>query len=128
MVCLRAGKHARFRINRKFCPFSLVKPPFWGYNQRNFHSKEHPPWEYAPGGAPSNASFADFACDALILEALPCGVFLTGMQLDYTGECRPGETLSILTSRTPEGGFVKGVDGNGKTRFETQLIFGNVLA
>lgn len=78
-------------------------------------------------GHVNNTRYADFACDALGLESLPKSRFLSQMQLDYTRECRPGELLSLLAMEAPEGSYVKGVDEDGKTRFETAMIFGDVL-
>ncbi len=77
-------------------------------------------------GHVNNTRYADFACDALEMHRREPGVFLSSMQLGYTAECRPGETISLLTGRDGEAFCVKGVDAAGKARFEAELIFGKV--
>lgn len=79
-------------------------------------------------GHVNNTRYADFACDALEEEMVRPGSFPRAMQLDYTGECRVGEELELLAGGEAGERFVKGVDEAGKTRFEAELIFGNVLA
>lgn len=75
-------------------------------------------------GHVNNTRYADFACDALNMERLPEDVFVQSMQLGYTAECRPGETLVLLTAGDGEEYFVKGMDDNGKDRFQVRLTFG----
>ena len=75
-------------------------------------------------GHVNNTRYADFACDAIGAERLPAGAFVSSMQLGYTAECRPGEVIDLLTARGEQTHFVHGVDENGKSRFDVQLILG----
>ena len=78
-------------------------------------------------GHVNNTRYADFACDALEMEKLGPGRFLSEMQIGYLAECRPGEELRLLTGRDGDVRFVQGMDESGKSRFEASLIFGEVL-
>lgn len=79
-------------------------------------------------GHVNNTRYADFACDAIRADQLPEGVFVASMQLGYSAECRPGETISMLAGRQDQTWFVHGVDENGKTRFDAQLILGQDIS
>ena len=78
-------------------------------------------------GHVNNTRYADFACDALDMDALEQGRFLAEMQLGYLAECRPGELLSIQTGERGERRYVRGLDKDGKSRFEAELFFGETL-
>lgn len=75
-------------------------------------------------GHVNNTRYADFACDAVGMETLPEDRYLAEMQIGYLAECRPGEALSIQTSGQGDSRFVRGVDAQGKSRFESALLFG----
>lgn len=77
-------------------------------------------------GHVNNTRYADFACDALGMEQLPEGVFLSSMQLGYTAECRAGEEVTLLKSGSGLDYFVKGVDDDGKARFEVHVAFRSI--
>lgn len=74
-------------------------------------------------GHVNNTRYADFACDALEMDKLPPDRFLSAMQLGYTAECRAGEEIALMLGEADGAHFVKGVDREGKGRFEVQLIF-----
>lgn len=78
-------------------------------------------------GHVNNTRYADFACDAIRADLLPEGTFVSQMQLGYSAECRPGEVIDLLTARQGEMCFVHGVDETGKSRFDVQLILGQVI-
>ena len=78
-------------------------------------------------GHVNNVRYADFACDALEMERLGPGRFLSSMQIGYLAECRPGEELLLWTKEQDGTHFVQGMDEGGKSRFEAALIFGEVL-
>ena len=78
-------------------------------------------------GHVNNTRYADFACDALEMEHLGPGRFLSSMQIGYLAECRPGEELLLWTKEQDGAHFVQGMDEGGKSRFEAALIFGEVL-
>ncbi len=75
-------------------------------------------------GHVNNTRYADFACDALEMEKLPGDRFLAELQIGYLAECRPGEVLSIQAGGQGDSRFVRGVDLEGKPRFESALFFG----
>ena len=75
-------------------------------------------------GHVNNTRYADFACDAVGMECLSQDRYLAEMQIGYLAECRPGEVLTIQTSGLGDSRFVRGVDGAGKSRFESALLFG----
>ena len=71
----------------------------------------------------NNNRYADFACDALQAHTMP-HAYVRQMQLGYTAECRPGEVIDLLVGGAGEERFVRGVDENGKTRFDVALKLG----
>ena len=72
----------------------------------------------------NNTRYADFTCDALRLETLDSGLFVSELQLDYTAECRPGEELTILSGELDGRMYVQGLDPEGKSRFDALLGYG----
>lgn len=72
-------------------------------------------------GHVNNSKYADFACDALCMESLGEGRYVSGLQLGYLAECRPGETVDILTGAAEGTYFAHGVGGEGKARFDAAL-------
>ena len=78
-------------------------------------------------GHVNNTRYADFACDALRLDRLPEDVFLSGMQIGYMAECRPGETIRMEAGDLEKGKYVHGLDETGKARFEAALFFGKLV-
>ena len=75
----------------------------------------------------NNTRYADFACDALEMEKLEAGTFLSQLQIGYLAECRPGDELEMQLAREEDQYYVRGMDEAGKSRFEAALIFGEVL-
>ncbi len=78
-------------------------------------------------GHVNNIRYADFACDAIELDKLEEDQFLMSMQIGYLAECRPGEGIILETGEQDAGRYVRGLDENGKSRFESALFFGQVL-
>ena len=78
-------------------------------------------------GHVNNTRYADFACDALEMEKLEAGTFLSQLQIGYLAECRPGEELRLMAGQEGETRFVRGMDEDGKSRFEAALIFSKEL-
>lgn len=74
-------------------------------------------------GHVNNTRYADFVCDAAHLEKLGNDRYLSEFQLDYTGECLPGEEITLLTGAWEGKEYVKGVDREGKPRFDAALTF-----
>ena len=77
-------------------------------------------------GHVNNTRYADFACDAVDMERLEQDRFLAEMQIGYLAECRPGEALSIQVGGQGDSRYVRGVDPEGKPRFESALFFGEL--
>lgn len=74
-------------------------------------------------GHVNNTRYADFACDALGMDKLDPGLFLSQMQIGYLAECYPRELLSIKGANVNGDHFICGVDDAGKARFEASLRF-----
>lgn len=74
-------------------------------------------------GHVNNTRYADFACDALSMDKLERGLFLSQMQIGYLAECYPGENLSILGTAVDGDNYICGKDLQGKVRFEASLRF-----
>ncbi len=68
-------------------------------------------------GHVNNTRYADFLCDALSLQSVPAGAFVTELQLNYIKECRAGEALVLKAGWQENAGWVSGEDGQGETRF-----------
>lgn len=75
-------------------------------------------------GHVNNTRYADFACDAIRADRLPQGSFVSSLQIGFTGECRPGEELTLLAGGEGEQRYVQGVDETGKSHFDAALILG----
>jgi acyl-ACP thioesterase len=73
-------------------------------------------------GHMNNTKYADVLLDALSPEELS-GRFLSELQLNYSQECKAGETMEI--SRVLDGNscYIDGCSGDGKRRFEASLQF-----
>lgn len=72
-------------------------------------------------GHVNNARYADFVCDALHLERLGPGRFVSSLQVGYLSECRPGECIDMFTGRDETALYVHGADAEGKSRFDAQM-------
>ena len=77
-------------------------------------------------GHVNNTRYADFACDALVLDQLEENKFLSSVQIGYLAECRPGEILTMEVGEQETGRYVRGLDESGKARFEAALRFDEV--
>ena len=69
----------------------------------------------------NNSKYADFACDALRLETLGEGQFVSALQVGFLAECRPGEILELYTGQSDGTWFVHGTDADGKSRFDAAV-------
>ncbi len=75
----------------------------------------------------NNSRYADFACDALALEKLGEGKFVSSLQVDFVRECLPGEGLDLFTARDEDGAwYAVGKGEEGETRFEARLTLEDV--
>jgi len=65
----------------------------------------------------NNIHYADFACDALHMERRDPDKFVRSFQIDYVGECRAGELVSIDTAVRDGQWFARGMGPDGDERF-----------
>jgi len=72
-------------------------------------------------GHVNNIHYADLAADAISLEKLLPGHFVSDFQIGYLHECMAGETIGLSAARTEEGYFVRGSDSAGISRFDAHL-------
>lgn len=77
-------------------------------------------------GHVNNTRYADFLCDALGLEKLGKGKFVSRLQLCYLTECLAGETIRLLTGGEGEDLCVRGEALNGEDRFHGILTLDNL--
>lgn len=77
-------------------------------------------------GHVNNVRYLDAAADALELEKRLDGKFVSQVQVGYSRECKPGETIALRTGQTAESLFVHGVDDEGVSRFEAALTLDNL--
>lgn len=66
----------------------------------------------------NNTRYADFACDALRLERLTGGAFVSELHISFLAECKAGDELELEVGRGEGMDFVRGVGGDGRPRFE----------
>ena len=62
-----------------------------------------------------------------LMEQLEQKRFLSELQIGYLAECRPGELLVLESGQQGENLYIRGVDEEGKARFESELQFGQVI-
>lgn len=72
-------------------------------------------------GHVNNVRYADFACDALEMQRLGQGRFVSSVQIGYLKECRAGETIRLSTGCANGTWYVQGDGEEGKPRFDAAL-------
>lgn len=77
-------------------------------------------------GHVNNVKYADFACDALELERLGEGKFVSSLQVCYLAECLAGETVELRTGRDGPLWYAAGRGKEGKERFDAALTLDNL--
>lgn len=75
-------------------------------------------------GHVNNSRYADFACDALPLEEVGRGKFVSSLQVNFLAECLAGETLTLETCQDGGRWFVSGMDEERKVRFNSEISLG----
>ncbi len=73
-------------------------------------------------GHMNNTRYADVLLDAFAPEEL-CGRFISGFQLNYSQECRLGETMTVYRNMNEEDCYVDGCCHDGQRRFEARVEF-----
>lgn len=76
-------------------------------------------------GHMNNTKYADVMMDVFTPEQLR-GRFVSEMQLNYSQECRLGETMTISRVLGEDGCYIDGCCEDGKRRFEASVQFGAV--
>lgn len=77
-------------------------------------------------GHVNNARYADFVCDAVHLETLGRGKFVSRLQVGYLAECRPGERIGLYTAAGDGSCYVRGMGDEGKARFDAALTLSEI--
>lgn len=72
-------------------------------------------------GHANNVRYADFACDALELQQLGAGRFVSSVRLGYLKECVPGETIRLSAGQEDGTWYVQGDGGEAGVRFDAAL-------
>ena len=72
-------------------------------------------------GHVNNTRYADFVCDALHLEGLGAGQFVSSLQVGFLHECRPGESLDLWVGQEEGAWCVHGTGVEGDSRFDAAL-------
>ena len=72
-------------------------------------------------GHVNNVRYADFTCDALEMQCLGQGRFVSSLQIGYLKECRAGETIRLSTGCENGTWYVQGDGEEGKPRFDAAL-------
>lgn len=72
-------------------------------------------------GHVNNVHYADYACDAIGLEEVGLGQFVSQVQIGYLKECRAGETIRLSVGRQDDTFYVQGDGVEGKPRFDAAL-------
>ena len=70
----------------------------------------------------NNVRYADFACDALHLETLGRGKYVSELQIGYLAECKPGETIEMSAGCFDDKWFVEGKGPEGAARFDVSVL------
>lgn len=71
-------------------------------------------------GHMNNTKYADILLDAFTPEEMR-GRYLSGLQLNYSQECRFGEKLTVSRQRVAEEFYIDGCGGDGLRRFEARV-------
>lgn len=77
-------------------------------------------------GHVNNIRYADFACDAIHLEQMEKGRFVSSLQIGYLKECRPGEKLLLSAGQRDGAWYILGSDNTGLARFDAELTLENI--
>lgn len=72
-------------------------------------------------GHVNNTRYADFVCDALHMEGLGTGQFVSSLQVGFLHECRPGEALDLWVGQEEGAHYVHGTGVEGDSRFDAAL-------
>lgn len=94
---------------------------------QNLPDREERPLRYSDtdyNGHVNNNRYADFACDALHLEALLPGRFVRECRLSYLDQCMAGERLTLETGEQDGALYARGLGPAGDERFACSVTLG----
>lgn len=72
-------------------------------------------------GHVNNVRYSDFACDALHMQRLGVGRFVSSVQIGYLKECRAGESICLSTGHQNGVWYVQGAGYGQKPRFDAAI-------
>ena len=70
----------------------------------------------------NNTRYADVLADALAAQELE-GRFISELQINYSQECKEGETMEISRLLEENSCYIDGCSDDGKRRFEATVQF-----
>lgn len=70
----------------------------------------------------NNVRYCDFVCDALHMQRMGEGRFVSSVQIGYLKECRAGENICLSTGHQDGIWYVQGDDMEKKPRFDAALV------
>ena len=76
-------------------------------------------------GHVNNTRYADFAADAIRLDRLAEGRFVSSLHISYLKECRAGETIGLSVGQKDGVFCVCGADSTEAARFEAEISLKN---
>lgn len=76
-------------------------------------------------GHVNNVRYADFAADAVGLDRIGAGRFVSSLHISYLKECRPGETIGLFSGERDGVLCVRGADSTEVDRFEAEISLKN---
>ena len=89
--------------------------------------REERPLRYSDtdyNGHVNNNRYADFACDALHLEALLPGCFVRECKISFVNQCMAGEKLTLETGGQDGTLYARGLGPAGDERFTCSFTLG----
>ncbi len=97
----------------------LIRTP---KNRREVYTKTVRFSDLDVNGHMNNTRYADVLMDALTVEELK-GKYLSSLQLNYSMECRAGESMTISRDMGEDACYIDGCSEDGTRRFEAILQF-----
>lgn len=97
----------------------LIRTP---KNRREVYTKTVRFSDLDVNGHMNNTRYADVLMDALTVEELK-GKYLSSLQLNYSMECRAGESMTISRDMVEDACYIDGCSEDGTRRFEAILQF-----
>lgn len=76
-------------------------------------------------GHVNNVRYADFSCDAVGMEKIGKGKFISAFHISYLKECLPGEMITLYAGEQDGVLCAKGTDADGADRFEATMLLQN---